>query len=118
MRIAFGPKAGLAYQDAAGRDIAWGLFSGFYLDTGEHVGPTLDELIEVCARAIEDDPDVNDAELAIDGVSRLCAESPDDFAARTSPLKKRASRSLLVRARAPGLAAWASSSRPFAPRAT
>jgi hypothetical protein len=50
----------------------------------------LDELIDVCARVIEDDSQVDDAERAFDGLSRLCDQKPDNFLRRIGPLAKRA----------------------------
>ncbi|PQO26501.1 DUF6493 family protein [Blastopirellula marina] len=49
----------------------------------------LDELIEVCTRLIEDAKSIDDVERALDGLSRLCGEKPDDFDLRTAPLLKR-----------------------------
>jgi hypothetical protein len=50
----------------------------------------LDELIDVCARVVEDDSHVDDAERTFDGLSRLCGHKPSDFARRVGPLAKRA----------------------------
>lgn len=50
----------------------------------------LDELIDVCARVIEDGSSVDDAERAFDGLSRLCHHKPGDFERRTAALLKRA----------------------------
>jgi hypothetical protein len=49
----------------------------------------LDELIDVCARVVEDGSLVDDAERAFDGVSRLCGDKPGDFQQRVAPLLKR-----------------------------
>ncbi|MCC9606131.1 DUF6493 family protein [Blastopirellula sp. JC732] len=49
----------------------------------------LDELIEVCSRLIEDPTATNDVERAIDGISRLCDQKPDDFQRRVDPLLRR-----------------------------
>src|SRR5262249_43772127 len=49
----------------------------------------IDELIDVCARVVEDEERVNDAERAFDGLSRLCDDKPDTFARRVGPLTKR-----------------------------
>jgi hypothetical protein len=49
----------------------------------------VDDLIDVCARVVEDDSLVDEAERALDGISRWCAAKPDDFAVRTGPLLKR-----------------------------
>ncbi len=54
----------------------------------------LDELIDVCARVIEDASLVHEAERAIDGLSRLCGQKPDDFERRIGPLLKRATQRL------------------------
>jgi Family of unknown function (DUF6493) len=50
----------------------------------------LDELIDLFARVIEDRAPPEDFERALDGVSRLCDQRPDDFAARLAPLVARA----------------------------
>ncbi len=50
----------------------------------------LDELIEVCARVIEDDSLADDAERAIDALARLCDQKPEDFDVRFGPVLKRA----------------------------
>jgi hypothetical protein len=49
----------------------------------------LDDLIDVCARVLEDGSLVDEAERALDGISRWCASKPDDFEVRTGPLFKR-----------------------------
>ena len=54
----------------------------------------LDELIDVCARVVEDEQRVDDAERAFDGLSRLCDQKPDDFARRVGPLAKRVTQRL------------------------
>lgn len=54
----------------------------------------LDDLIDVCARVVEDDGQVDDAERAIDGLSRLCDLKPDDFSVRIGPLAKRVTQRL------------------------
>jgi len=50
----------------------------------------LDELIDLFARVIEDVGSPEDFERVLEGVSRLCDQRPDDFAARTAPLAARA----------------------------
>jgi len=50
----------------------------------------LDELVDLTARGLEDALGPDDIERALDGVSRLCHQRPDDFARRTAPLLKRA----------------------------
>ena len=50
----------------------------------------LDELIDLLARLIEGPGSPEDMELALDGVSRLCDQRPEDFSARTAPLVVRA----------------------------
>ncbi len=62
------------------------------LDPAEQLTPIedLDELIDVCARVIEDESLADDAERAMDGLSRLCDQRPDDFPQRVGPLLKRA----------------------------
>ena len=50
----------------------------------------IDELIEVCSRVVEDESLVDEAERAIDGLSRLCNVRPDDFEKRIGPVLKRA----------------------------
>ncbi len=54
----------------------------------------LDELIDACARVVEDEELVDEAERAFDGLSRLCNQTPDDFARRVGPLAKRATQRL------------------------
>ncbi len=54
----------------------------------------LDELIDVCARVVEDEQRVDDAERAFDGLSRLCDQKPGDFARRVGPLAKRVTQRL------------------------
>jgi hypothetical protein len=62
------------------------------LDPARRIKPVgdLDELIDVFAHVLEDPEDPTEVERALDGVSRLCAQRPDDFTARTGPLRKRA----------------------------
>jgi hypothetical protein len=50
----------------------------------------LDELIELFSAVLEDPRNADDLERVLDGVSRLCDRVPDDFAARTGPLRARA----------------------------
>ncbi len=52
----------------------------------------LDELIAVFAQVLEDARNADDVERVLDGVSRLCDRVPDDFEARTGPLRVRAGR--------------------------
>lgn len=52
----------------------------------------LDELIAVFAQVLEDARNADDVERVLDGVSRLCDRLPDDFEARTGPLRVRAGR--------------------------
>lgn len=61
------------------------------LDPARRIAPieSLDELIDVAAAVIEKFDDVDQVELLLDGVSRLCDRRPDDFARRTGPLLKR-----------------------------
>ena len=49
----------------------------------------LEELIDTCARVMEDGDLVDDAERAIDAMARLCGQRLDDFSASTGPLFKR-----------------------------
>jgi hypothetical protein len=60
---------------------------------------TLDDLIDLFAGVLENARSADDVERVLDGVSRLCAERPDDFVARSGPLNKRA-QALLKRWRA------------------
>jgi hypothetical protein len=62
------------------------------LDPDRRIKPIedLDELIDVFAHVLEAPDDPMDVERVLDGVSRLCDQRPDDFAARTGPLRKRA----------------------------
>lgn len=57
----------------------------------------LDELIEVCSRVIEEPELIDEAFRALDGLSRLCDQRPDDFESRTGPLKKRVAKLLKER---------------------
>lgn len=49
----------------------------------------LDELIDLCSSVLEDRGQVDEAEMAIDGIARLCDQRPADFAQRVAPLAKR-----------------------------
>ncbi len=49
----------------------------------------IEELIDVCARVIEDGSLVDDAERCLDGLSRMADKKPDNFAQLTAPLLKR-----------------------------
>lgn len=62
------------------------------LDPAQRVEPiqTLDELIERLTVAVETLEDGIEFELLVDGLSRLCAQRPDDFEARVAPLLHRA----------------------------
>lgn len=61
------------------------------LDVDRKMTPISDveELIEVCGRVLEDSSLIDDGERAIDGISRLHGEKPDDFADLVGPLLKR-----------------------------
>lgn len=52
--------------------------------------PHLDDLLHLAARVLEDTENPNELERLLDGLSRLCAGLPDDFARRAGPLRKRA----------------------------
>jgi len=54
----------------------------------------LDELLDVCAVALEEPGRIDDVERAFDGISRLCAERPNDFQTRVAPLNELAKRLL------------------------
>lgn len=75
------------------------------LDPEKKLSPIkdLDELIEVCSRVAEDGDLIDDAFRALDGISRLCDQRPDDFDQRTGPLRKRI-KTLLKQQRFPFLA--------------
>lgn len=62
------------------------------LDPDAQLAPIvdLDELVLVSARALEDGCAIDDYERALDGISRLCNQRPDDFEQRTTALLKRA----------------------------
>ena len=49
----------------------------------------LEELIDSCARVIEDGQRVDEGERVVDGIARLCDQRPDDFETLTGPLFKR-----------------------------
>lgn len=53
---------------------------------------TLDELIESLSAALERLEDADEFERILDGLSRLADQRPNDFAARTAPLLKRATK--------------------------
>lgn len=61
------------------------------LDPEKRLAPieTIDELIDDCAHVLENPDHATDLERVFDGISRLCAERPSDFDARTGPLRKR-----------------------------
>ena len=73
------------------------------LDDDRKITPISDveELIEVCGRVLEDSVLIDDGERAIDGISRLHAEKPDDFADLVGPLLKRATTLFKKRHKAP-----------------
>ncbi len=50
---------------------------------------SVEELIDECARVIEDGSRVNDAECCIDGLARLANSKPADFDQMAAPLMKR-----------------------------
>ncbi len=62
------------------------------LDPSKRIPPieTVEELIDLCANVLENLDNTTDLERVLDGISRLCAERPDDFDSRTGPLRKRA----------------------------
>ncbi len=45
-------------------------------------------MIDLCSSVLEDRGQVDEAELAIDGIARLCDQRPADFAQRVAPLAK------------------------------
>ncbi len=61
------------------------------LSMPRHLTPieTIEDLIDVCARVIEDGTLVDDAERCIDGLVRFCGNKPDDLGQRIAPLLKR-----------------------------
>lgn len=61
------------------------------LDPQQRLTPidNLDDLIDICARVVEDGSRVDDAELAMDALARLCGQKPEDFEKRVAPLLKR-----------------------------
>lgn len=61
---------------------------------------TVEDLIDVCARVIEDGSLVDDAERCIDGMARLANTKPDDIDQMTAPLLKRI-RKLIVKGCSP-----------------
>lgn len=62
------------------------------LDPDRPIEPVadLDELLDLSAALLEGEPRAADIDRALDGISRLCAERPEDFAARSAPLARRA----------------------------
>ncbi len=62
------------------------------LDPERRIVPVtdLDELIGLFAAILEDPLQPDDLERVLDGVSRLCDRTPEDFAVRTGPLRARA----------------------------
>ena len=91
-RIAGVPEARAALQHGA--DVPALTFDGSEiprLDPARALMPIqeLDELIDLLAGLIEDSGSPDDCELALDGVSRLCNQRPEDFATRTAPLSSR-----------------------------
>jgi len=73
------------------------------LDDDRKITPISDveELIEVCGRVLEDSSLIDDGERAIDGISRLHDEKPDDIAELIGPLLKRATTLFKKRHKAP-----------------
>lgn len=73
------------------------------LDADRKITPisNVEELIEVCGRVLEDSSLIDDGERAIDGISRLHGEKPDDFAELIGPLLKRATTLFTKRHKAP-----------------
>ena len=51
---------------------------------------SVEELVEVLSAVLENEGPVAEIERALDGLSRLCAERPDNFVRLTGPLLKRA----------------------------
>ncbi len=50
---------------------------------------SVEELIDVCARVVEDGALIDDAERCIDGLARLVASKPPNFDQLSGPLMKR-----------------------------
>jgi hypothetical protein len=75
------------------------------LDPEKKLSPIedLDELIEVCSRVAEDEELIDETFRALDGISRLCNQRPEDFDQKTGPLRKRVAK-LLEQRRFPFLA--------------
>ena len=73
------------------------------LDADRKITPISDveELIEVCGRVLEDSSLIDEGERAIDGISRLHGEKPDDFRDLVGPLLKRATTLFKKRHKAP-----------------
>jgi hypothetical protein len=103
MRRLFGIDALLENIEAGKAEIPAAVFDGTEiprLRDSQRLQPIadLDELIDVCAAAVEDEERVDDAERAFDGLSRLCDQRPDDFARRVGPLAKRVTQFLKTKA--------------------
>ena len=49
----------------------------------------LDEWIDVCAHFLESPEEIDEGERVLEGLSRLCDQSPDELAVQLGPLKKR-----------------------------
>lgn len=62
---------------------------------------SLEELIDVCGRVLENSALIDDGERAIDGLSRLASNKPDDFAELIGPLLKRATTFIKKRDKVP-----------------
>lgn len=73
------------------------------LDPVRRVAPieNLEELIEVCGRVLEDSSLIDDGERALDGLSRLAGNRPDDFSELIGPLRKRATTLITKRRKVP-----------------
>lgn len=64
------------------------------LDPASTIQPVADlqELIDAFSQVLETSGPPEELERVLDGVSRLCAERPEDFDRRVAPLRKRANR--------------------------
>jgi len=62
------------------------------IDAARAIQPltNLDDLIHLAAAVLEEPANPTDLERVLDGISRLCAQRPEDFERRTEPLRKRA----------------------------
>lgn len=97
-RAACGIDAGLRVLDHGGDLVAVSVdpLKMIHLLPEHELTPigSLDELIEERSSAIERPCDADQFERLLDGVSRLCDQRPPDFATRTAPLLKRATKLL------------------------